>query len=189
MLAAANASVVGSPWSKAREIDWADEVALRDLFKSEGLGAPDGAFVEQRYIDFLHRNFERIDQINWRKFEGLTGDFFQREGYRVELGPGRNDGGVDLRIWSGEVEPGLPPTILVQCKRQKTPVERVVMKALYADILHEGADSGLIVTTSRISPGAGDDRTARGYPIESANRGTLRTWIESMRKPGAGFLP
>lgn len=188
VLGSANAQVVGSPWSKAREIHWDNEVALRDLFKSEGLIAPEGPFVDQRYIDFLHQNFDRIDDINWRKFEGLTGDFFLREGYRVELGPGRNDGGVDLRIWNDGDEPGKPPTILVQCKRQKAPVERVVLKALYADITHEGAKSGLIVTSSRLSPGARDDRNARAYPIEDADRKTVREWIERLRKPGAGYI-
>lgn len=188
LLGSANASVVGSPWSKAREIDWEKEVNLRDLFKSEGLVAPDGPFVDQRYIDYLNRNFERIGEINWRKFEGLTGDFYRHEGYRVDIGPGRNDGGVDLRIWKSDAAEGEPPTILVQCKRQKDKVDRVVMKALYADILHEKATSGLIVTTSRLSPGARGDRTARGYPIEEADRATVKTWIEKLRRPGAGYV-
>lgn len=188
VLGSANASVVGSPWSHAREINWDNEVALRDLFRSEGLIAPDGPFVDQRYIDFLHRNFDLIDEVHWRKFEGLTGDFFQREGYQVELGPGRNDGGVDLRIWNKETSPSQPPTILVQCKREKSPVSRVVMKALYADIVHERATSGLIVTSSRISPGAKDDRNARGYPIKDAERETVREWIKKLRRPGAGYV-
>ena len=188
LVASVNASIVGSPWSTAREIKWTEEVALRDLFKSEGLVAPDGPFLDQRYIDFLHRNFERIDEINWRKFEGLTGDFFQKEGYRVELGPGRNDGGVDLRVWANDLPPSLPPTILVQCKRHKAPVDRVTLKALYADVLHEKASSGLIVTTSRLSHGARDDRNARAYPIDDADRATVREWIEKLRTPGAGFI-
>jgi restriction system protein len=188
LLGSVNASVIGSPWSRAREVTWDNDVALRELFRSEGLVAPVGPFVDQRYIDFLHRNFDRIDEVNWRKFEGLTGDFFQREGYRVELGPGRNDGGVDLRVWTDSATSNNPPTILVQCKREKAPVGRVVMKALYADVLHEGATSGLIVTSSRLSPGARDDRNARGYPIADADRATVREWIRKLRRPGAGYV-
>jgi restriction system protein len=188
LLASINAKVVGSPWSRAREINGDDEIELRALFRSEGLIAPDGPFVDQRYIDFLHRNFERIDQIHWRKFEGLTAEFFQRDGYDVQLGPGRGDGGIDLRVWSKGVPREQAPTILVQCKRQKDVVERVVMKALYADVEHEKAASGLIVTTSRLSPGAHKDRIARGYPIEAAERQTVREWIAKLREPGAGYV-
>ena len=188
LLGSVNARAIGSPWSRAREVNWDDEVALRDLFKSEGLIAPDGPFIDQRYIDFLHRNFDRIDEVNWRKFEGLTGEFFLREGYEVQLGPGRNDGGVDLRVWPKGNAPGQPPTLLVQCKREKAPISRVVLKALYADVVHEGATSGLIVTTSRLSPGARNDRNARGYPIEEAERPTVKAWIEKLRQPGAGYV-
>lgn len=133
-------------------------------------------------------NLDQLDQVHWRKFEGLTAEFFQREGYDVQLGPGRGDGGIDLRIWSDGKSREQAPTILVQCKRQKSVVERVVMKALYADVQHEKADSGLIVTTSRLSPGAHQDRIARGYPIDAAERQTVREWIAKLREPGAGYV-
>lgn len=188
MLATVNAQVVGSPWSLAREVSGEDEIELRALFKSEGLIAPEGPFVDQRYIDFLHRNFERIDQVHWRKFEGLTAEFFQRDGNEVQLGPGRGDGGIDLRVWPKGASREEAPTILVQCKRQKNALERVVMKALYADVQHEKATSGLIVTTSRLSPGAHEDRIARAYPIEAAERQTVREWIAKLRQPGAGYV-
>jgi restriction system protein len=47
-----------------------------------------------------------------------------------------------------------PPAILVQCKREKKKVSKVVVKALYADIINERAESGLIVTYTTLSPGA-----------------------------------
>lgn len=183
------AALVANPWSEVRDVEWADEVALKELFDSERLMAPAGPFIDQRYIDFLHRNFDRIDEIHWRKFEGLTAEFFQREGYEVELGPGRNDGGVDVRIWTEKPGTGQPPNIIAQCKRQKAPVDKVILKALYADVAAEGADSGLIVTTSRLSIGAREVKRARAYPIQEADRDTLREWLSNLRRPGAGFVP
>jgi len=181
---------VRSPWGRmiggmtASEYD--NLIELKSLFESEGLDPQFGKFIDQRYIDFLHRNFHRIDEINWRKFEGLTAEFFDREGFYIELGPGRNDDGVDARIWPKEPNVEEPPTIVVQCKRQKTAIEKVVVKALYADVLSEKATSGLIVTTSKLSVGAKKVLRARHYPIEEADRSTLRIWIENMRTPGAG---
>lgn len=161
-------------------------IALADLFRSEKLPIEQGGFFEQRFIDFLARNPEKLTTMHWRQFEGLAAEWFQRQGYDVELGPGRNDEGVDLRLWRRDAPPGSPPAVIVQCKRQKARVERVVVKALYADVLHEKAESGLIVTSSDLSPGARKDCVARAYPITAANRDEIRRWVEAMRKPATG---
>jgi restriction system protein len=78
--------------------------------------------------------------------------------------------------------------MLVQCKRQKAKIEKVVVKALWADVVAEGAESGLIVTTSSLSPGSANICKARAYPIEQANRETLKTWIQQMKTPGEGVF-
>ena len=77
----------------------------------------------------------------------------------------------------------MPPALLVQCKRQKAKVSKVIVKALWADVLHENATSGLIVTTSVLSPGARKVSTARNYPVDEADRETLRQWVHQMRTP------
>ena len=130
-----------SPWMPRRWFDWDDTVQLHDLFLSESLKTQYGTFFDQRFVDYLARNFSRIDEINWRKFEGLAGEFFEREGFRVEMGPGRGDGGVDIRVWAPSDDVGKPPLIIVQCKRQQDKVSQVVLKALWADVSDEGAQS------------------------------------------------
>jgi restriction system protein len=167
--------------SPSRLIDWKDTKELKELFDSESLSTHYGNFIDQRFIDYLHRNFTRIDNMNWRKFEGLVGEFFSREGYYVEIGPGRNDGSIDARVWPKEDDKTNPPLILIQCKRQKQKVEKVVVKALWADIQDEKAKSGLIVTTSSLSPGAADVCTVRSYPINQVARNGLKEWIAKMR--------
>lgn len=170
-----------SAWGLIRNMEWRDTVELSGLFKSAGLETQHARFFDQRYINYLAENFADIDRMHWRKFEGLTAEFFEREGFRVQLGPGSNDGGVDVRVYPAEAQPDLPPMILVQCKRQKAKIEKTLVKAVYADVLDEGAGSGLIVTTSTLSPGAEAVRTARNYPIEAADRKTLRTWLDKLR--------
>ena len=175
-----------SPWSPRRWFDWDDTVQLSDLFRSESLDTKYGTFFDQRFVDYLARNFRRIDEIHWRKFEGLTGEFFARAGFQVTMGPGRGDGGVDIRVWAPAGDREKPPLILVQCKRQQQKVGQVVVKALWADVSGEGAQSGLIVTTSALAPSAEIVRKARGYAINAMERPTLQDWIERLRSPGTG---
>lgn len=179
-----------SPWEwlPERQFNWVRPIELKELFVGENLDAMHGTFFDQRFVDYLGANFSEVSNINWRKFEGLTAEFFVREGFKVEIGPGRNDGGIDIRVWDPGARSDSPPVILVQCKRQKTSVEKVVVKALWADVVHEGATSGLIVTSSTLSPGAETVRTSRSYPVDVADRATLRGWIEHMRTPGRGVF-
>lgn len=171
-----------------RDVPLDDLVKLGALFESEQLPSASDRWFDQRFVNYLGSQPDRLKDIHWRQFEGLTAEWFQRNGYEVELGPGRNDGSVDVRLWQPDAAPGTPPAVIVQCKRQTRKVERVVVKALYADMLAESAGAGLVVTTSDISPGAASDIAARTYPITSANRAQVHRWITAMRRPDAGIV-
>ncbi|MCP4546844.1 MAG: restriction endonuclease [bacterium] len=175
-----------SIFAQFRRVEWADVLQLKDLFESEDIKTLYGQFLDQRFLDYLARNEHAMDSMNWRKFEGLAAEYFERSGYRVLLSKGRNDDNVDLRVWTRESRGA--PLLLVQCKRQKAKVGKVVVKALYADVLHEKAAGGLVVTSSSLSPGAERTSVARAYPIGQANRTELRKWLQAMQSPGAGVF-
>jgi restriction system protein len=177
-----------SPWNSVRRVNWINTIDLKNLFYSESLDTFYGSFLDQRYIDYLSNHLDDIGNINWRKFEGLTCEYFQKQGYYVQIGSGRNDGGIDARIWKTDQDKENPPLIIVQCKRQKSKVEKVVVKALWADMHYEKAKSGLIVTSSEVSEGAKNDCSARGYNINFAERKTLDKWIEELRTPYTGII-
>jgi restriction system protein len=183
-----NADIHRNPWLGYREQQFDDIVALTELFRSESLTTSTGTFLDQRFIDYLHANEPDVSKMNWRKFEGLVGEYFTREGYIIELGPGRGDDGIDARVWPKERAPGDPAAIVVQCKRQKEAISKVVVKSLWADILAERAHSGLIVTTSKLSPGAQKTCKAREYPIEVADGKSVSRWLEAMKSPKAGMF-
>lgn len=176
------------PWNKIRRIDWNDMAELEGLFKSESLNTYYGSFIDQRYIDYLSNHLNDIGEINWRKFEGLTAEFFKRDGYEVVLGKGRSDGGIDIRIWKDKEDKENPPMILIQCKRYKDDVKAEVVKALYLDVLYEKANSGLIVTSNRVAPGVKKDFKARGYNMDFAERDKVQQWITSMRTPNIDII-
>ncbi|MFG2407044.1 restriction endonuclease [Streptomyces brevispora] len=175
----------------APEVAWRDSLALAELFDSESTTATYGKFFDQRFIDYLAANFDQIGEINWRKFEALTAEYFDRQGYEVELGAGRNDNGVDLRIWeSGARGDDSAPTIIVQCKREKQKIQKVVVKALAADVKWEGAEQGLLVATADWLPGAREVVKTRSYPVSEVNRTALKEWLIGMRTSGSGlWLP
>jgi restriction system protein len=177
---------IQSPWSVTRRVDWENVRDLDELFTSEHLESPHGEYFDERFANFLSMNFEKVGAINWRQFEGLAAEFFKGEGYEVELGPGRNDDGVDIRLRTLDEEGG-PAVILVQCKRQKDKIDKTIVKALWADVVAEGAESGVIVTTSSISPGAAAVRTARGYPVEEVDRERVRDFVDALKTPGTGI--
>lgn len=177
-----------SPHSPQRYVQWSDSVRLAALFSGSKASPGRGRFIDQRFIDYLSANNHRIGEIHWRKFEQLTAEFFDREGYSVKLGPGSNDDGVDVRIWKPDQDPTESPHCLIQCKRQKDKVERVIVKGLLADVQFEGAEYGLVVTTSELSPGARSTILTRAYPIGEIDRGGLTQWLDKLRTPGSGIV-
>jgi restriction system protein len=189
LLETTNTYLFQSPFNRLRRIEWADLRELDELFQSEQLKSPHGEYFDQRFVDFLTVNFDDIDEVNWRQFEGLAAEFFGRLGYGVALGPGRGDDGVDIRLWpDATLSDDEPATVLVQCKRERRKVTKATVKALWADVVAADARSGLIVTSSAFSPGARETRDARGYPIAEADRETLRAWVLAMRSPGTGVF-
>jgi restriction system protein len=178
-----------SPWSPFRQIEWQDVRQLEELFRSERLSGPHGEYSDERFANFLAANFDDIGRINWRQFEGLAAEYFKREGFVVELGPGRGDGGVDIRLWrDADAQHEGPAAVLVQCKREQAKISNTIVKALWADVVAEDAESGLIVTTSSLAPSAERVRTAREYPVSAIDRPTLRKWVGQVRTPGTGFF-
>jgi restriction system protein len=165
-----------------RDYSKANLLELESLFKSEKLPV-DGSFFDQRFIDYLQRQFDAIDEMHWRQFEALCAEWFSRQGFKVELGPGRGDDGVDLRMWRPDTAIGAAPTIIAQCKRQRRGVSKVTVKALNTDVSLQNAEGGLIITTHDLSPGAARDCKVHCFPIEAANRASVRSWIAQMQTP------
>jgi len=179
-----------SPWDwfNARVTEWTSPIELKSLFESESLESMYGTFFDQRYINYLANNTSQLSDINWRKFEALTAEYFQRMGCVVEIGAGRNDGGIDVRVWSSSSNIADPPVQLIQCKRTKSKVDKVLVKSLWADVVNENAKGGIIVTTSSFAPGAREVCKVRNYPIHEANRETVIHWLHELRKTGKGVF-
>ncbi|MBC3873573.1 restriction endonuclease [Undibacterium flavidum] len=176
------------PHSVCRATEWQNPIELQKLFSGCSDSPEVGKFIDQRFLDYLSANTNRLPEIHWRKFEELTAEFFHREGYKVEIGPGSNDDGVDVRAWNPDSSTNDQPLLIAQCKRQKKKVDRVIIKGLHSDVLHEGAEYGVIVTTSELSPAAKNTIHARGYSIQAVERDGVEKWLTALRSPGTGII-
>lgn len=158
--------------------EWNGIVALSDLFNSEKLPTLPDIYFDQRYIDYLSNYTNDLYRIHWRQFEGLTAEFFSRNGFKVKLGAGRNDGGIDIFATYKDTN----NVIIIQCKRYSKDnlVEVNAVKALYFDIIDKGVNGALLATTSHLCP-AGKDITARNYPISAAEHENIIEWLISMK--------
>ena len=183
-----NRSNTYSPYQAGRFSTWTNLQPLQDLFERSGTSPENGTFMDQRLIDYLSVNGEKLGEIHWRRFEELTAEYFVREGFSVELGAGSNDDGVDIRAWTDASGSGAGLQYLIQCKRQKAKIDKVTVKGLYADVVHAKADLGLLVTSSEFSPGARETVVARGYSVKEVNGDDVRTWLMALRSPGTGIL-
>ena len=115
--------------------------------------------AEQKLVELHGEVFEHfakypqdLQGLDWRHFEELLDAIFRNQGFYTELGPGRNDGGVDLRLYQSRAIPEL--VTLVQAKRYINPIQQEAVAALWGHVHAEGAHSALFATTSRFQPAA-----------------------------------
>jgi restriction system protein len=169
-----------TPFGLRASHSWDGVVPLASLFGGEHIPADAEAYVDQRFLDFLAARSERLDEMHWRNFERLCAEFFKRAGFVVHLGPGSDDGGVDVRVWNPDNRE--TPFLLVQCKRfaEGKLVKVETVKALWADVEYEGAQQGLIATTAHVTPGGKREADARGYRMGFVESRRVREWARSM---------
>ncbi|WP_203816022.1 restriction endonuclease [Paractinoplanes ferrugineus] len=187
LLRALKASQRLDPWSRVGRAEGPEAVSLAHLFQRGEATTQVQKFFDQRFINYLAANWHDAERIHWRQFERLVAEYFDRTGYQVELGPGSNDDGVDIRAWPEEGNRNVPPLIIVQCKRQRAKVPKVVVKALWADMQEERAQRGVLATTSSLEPGAQRTIESRRYDIDVADGPAIFKWLLALRVPGVGI--
>ncbi|MFD0701926.1 restriction endonuclease [Myroides pelagicus] len=164
------------------EILWDGGISLSDLFEKEHIPLKEDEFIDQKFINYLQANPEKLQYMHWRNFERLTAEYFNRQDFEIELGPGSNDGGIDIRVYNTTNKE--KPYIIIQCKRHKESHEVKIetVKAFYADLLFEDAEKGLIATTSKIATGGKKAISIRKYPLNYAENKEITDWVNKMSK-------
>lgn len=151
--------IIASPYSSQTKYSNVDAISLNDLFVSGKAGSQIGDFFDLRYIDYLYKNFDDLSKVHWRKFEELTVEYFEKQGYDVKLGPGTKDGGIDVTAKSNK------ELLLIQCKRWKNAIDVKTVKALHDDVSYKNASAGVLVSIKGISKDSKKIIKDRDYKI------------------------
>lgn len=119
-----------------------------------GLIKPDFADVSEELYQHFASRPQDLENLHWRDFEILLHRIFQARGFKAELGPGSNDGGIDIRLL--QRDPIGDMLTLVQVKRYhpKNKIGLEAVQALHGAATVEKAPKSLFVTTSSYLPSA-----------------------------------
>jgi restriction system protein len=118
--------------------------------------------VRSELFEHFAQSPEDMKRMGWRQFEELLDAIFKNQGFRTQLGPGGNDGGIDIRLYQNDALPEL--VSLVQAKRYAGPIQLQAVAALFGISVVERAKSALFVTTSRFQP------RARSFALSTETR-------------------
>jgi restriction system protein len=112
--------------------------------------------------------------LNPFEFENLVSNLFTRMGLDTKQTRSSKDGGVDAVAF--DLRPVLGGKVVIQAKRYKHPVGVSAVRDLYGTMMNEGANKGILVTTSSYGPDAYD--FAKDKPIELIDGGGLLYLLE-----------
>jgi restriction system protein len=143
----------------------------------------DDRFVPARdVIDNIDRAVN-IAAIPWEEFEHLVREIFEKEfstpGGEVKITRASRDHGVDAVAF--DPDPIRGGKIVIQAKRYTNPVGVSAVRDLYGTIINEGANRGILVTTSVYGPDSYD--FAKDKPITLLNGGHLLHLLEKHGHP------
>ncbi len=133
--------------------------------------------INDRLLLAIARTPELIYELAPRKFEELVARMFSDYGFDVELTPATRDGGYDIFATLNNAASSF--IALVECKRYapSKPVGVEIVRGLYGVTEREGANKGLVVTSSSFTRGAIEEKARIGSRMELKDYTTLTTWL------------
>jgi len=143
-------------------------VAIQPILK---IDKKDKRFVESKDVDFEETT--NLALMDWGDFEHLIRELFEKEfatnGGEVKVTQASRDGGVDAIAF--DPDPIRGGKIIIQAKRYTNVVGVSAVRDLYGTVHNEGANKGILVTTSEY--GADSYEFAKDKPLTLLNGSNL----------------
>lgn len=142
------------------------------------LNKEDHRFVDSYDVANQLDTSTNLASMDWKDFENLVRELFEKEfsvnGGEVKVTQASRDGGVDAVAF--DPDPIRGGKIVIQAKRYTNVVGVSAVRDLYGTVMNEGANKGILVTTS----GYGNDayEFAKGKPITLLDGGNLLSLLE-----------
>lgn len=135
----------------------------------------DKRFVEQGDILAELESRPNLMELTPFGFENLVSNLFHSMGLETRLTRASRDGGVDVVAF--DTRPVVGGKVVIQAKRYSNTVGVSAVRDLYGTMMNEGANKGILVTTSSYGPDAYD--FAADKPIELIDGGGLLYLLEN----------
>lgn len=134
----------------------------------------DKRFVEESDILTDLESRPNLMELSPFEFENLVNNLFDRIGFDSKSTQASRDGGVDVVAF--DPRPILGGKVVIQAKRYKNVVGVSAVRDLYGTMINEGANKGILVTTSHYGKDAYE--FAKDKPIELIDGGGLLYLLE-----------
>ena len=122
------------------------------------LNTEDSRIVENRDVAQELRPEANLAAMPWEDFEHLVRQLFEwefgRNGVEVKVTRASRDRGVDAIMF--DPDPLRGGKYVLQAKRYTRPVDVAAVRDLYGTVVNEGANRGILVTTSSYGPDSYD---------------------------------
>jgi len=143
-------------FQKLRGANAGEAYETAPILPSLRLQTDDPRFVAPRETLAKMARGENLAAMEWEDFEHLVRELFEREfaanGAEVKITRASRDQGVDAVIF--DPDPLRGGKIVIQAKRYTLPVDVSAVRDLYGTVINEGANTGILVTTSHYGPEA-----------------------------------
>ena len=140
------------------------------------LNKDDHRFIENK--DVIVNEGTNLASMPWEDFEQLVRDLFETEfsknGGEVRVTQASRDGGVDAVVF--DPDPLRGGKIVIQAKRYTNTVPVSAVRDLYGTVINEGANTGILITTSDYGPDSYE--FAKDKPLKLLNGGHLLGLME-----------
>ncbi len=114
----------------------------------------DDRFIATRELDSLLAPEANLAAMPWEDFEQLVAQLFEwefaKEGVEVRVTRVSRDRGVDAVLF--DPDPLRGGKYVLQAKRYTKPVDVAAVRDLYGTVVNEGANRGILITTSSYGP-------------------------------------
>lgn len=115
---------------------------------------PDFNDVHHELFQYFSEDPKSLERMNWREFEFLIYELFRRQDYKVELGPGQGDGGIDMTLLQTDPIGDIMTAVQVKRYHPSLPIKLQAVQALHGAAVANRFQRSTFVTTSRYLPSA-----------------------------------
>ncbi len=142
------------------------------------LNKNDHRVVVNRDVDAVLTDEENLASIPWEDFEHLVRQLFEwefgRNGIEVKVTRASRDRGVDAIMF--DPDPLRGGKYVLQAKRYTRTVDVAAVRDLYGTVMNEGANRGILVTTSGFGPDSYE--FAKDKPLSLVDGPNLVTMLQ-----------